>query len=94
MSEVLSDGKIVYKNGEEPQSTKTLLDNAVPILSARGWEREVKATDLSPVKPRKYVNTEEINRSNEIVRELAMSNPLNRLPEVRQSGLTFLTPML
>ncbi|HWS48869.1 MAG TPA: hypothetical protein VN174_02385 [Candidatus Methanoperedens sp.] len=86
------NGVVEYGEGEKVKSTEELLASGTVVAgSGFGFAREPKATDLSPVKPiRKKVDKE----GDEIVRQLVMGNPLNRLPEVREKAMPFLTPVL
>lgn len=86
------NGVVEYGKGEKVKSTAELLASGTVVAgSGFGFTREPKATDLSPVKPvRRKIDQE----GDEIVRQLVMSNPLNRLPEVRENSLPFLTPVL
>lgn len=80
MAEINNDGSVIYHEGEKVKTTTELLDGRVVVGPGLGIEKEVKASDLSPYKPRRRGHSAEDNL---ITMELAMSNPLKNIPELR-----------
>ncbi|MFA5025233.1 MAG: hypothetical protein WC503_01890 [Candidatus Shapirobacteria bacterium] len=85
------NGVVKYSEGERIKSTDELLAGSTVVGGmGLGFERKPKATDLSPVKPKRAYDAE----GNEIVVRMVMDYPLNKFPQVRRESMPFLTPVL